>query len=101
MTFGKVFGVLVVLSFAANGSAMARHMSAGTAGVKGKPAIAAKADKGTDKSVQASANIKHVKPQAPIVMGRSVSLIRNTKLHHVKIKPLDGIEAPVSADGSH
>lgn len=34
----------------------------------------------------------HVLPQAPIVMGRSVSVHHKTKLHHLKIKPLEATE---------
>ena len=33
------------------------------------------------------APVQHVKPEAPIVMGRSISVHRKSKLHHVKIKP--------------
>jgi hypothetical protein len=34
------------------------------------------------------APVQHLKPQqAPIVMGRSISVHRKSKLHHVKIKP--------------
>ena len=39
-------------------------------------------------------------PEGPIVMGRSVSLHHKTKLHHVKVKPLDSNENSISADGS-
>jgi hypothetical protein len=39
-------------------------------------------------------------PQAPIVIGRSVSAHPKTKLHHIKIKPLESIETPVAADNS-
>jgi hypothetical protein len=39
-------------------------------------------------------------PQAPIVIGRSVSAHHKTKLHHIKIKPLESIETPVAADNS-
>jgi hypothetical protein len=44
--------------------------------------------------------VHHVGPQAPIVMGRSVSLHHKTKLHHVKVKPPDSNENLTSADGS-
>jgi hypothetical protein len=52
MTFGKVFGVLVVLSLAATGAAMARDISNGTAGVKGNTASLVKGDKVIAKSGQ-------------------------------------------------
>jgi hypothetical protein len=38
--------------------------------------------------------------EAPVVMGRSVSLHPKTKLHHVKVKPFDSNENSISADGS-
>ena len=101
MTFGKVFGVLVVLSLSATGAAMARDISNGTVDVKGNTASLVKGDKGTAKSGQVPVSIRHAKPQAPIVMGRSVSAHHKTKLHHVKMKPLDSIDTAVSADGSY
>ena len=102
MTFGKVFGVLVVLSLAATGAAMARDISNGTAGIKGNTASLVKGDKVTAaKSGQVPVSVRHAKPQAPIVMGRSVSAHHKTKLHHVKMKPLDLIDTPISADGSY
>jgi len=30
---------------------------------------------------------RHVKPETPIVMGRSISAHHKTKLHHVKVNP--------------
>jgi hypothetical protein len=103
MTFGKVFGVLVVLSLTATGAAMARDISNGTVDVKGNTASLVKGDKGTAKSGQ----VPSVRTR-PIVMGRSVSAHHKTKLHHVRMtlhhvrmKPLDSIDTPVSADGSY
>ena len=101
MTFGKAAGILVVLSLTAVGAAMARDNSGGAAGVKGKPAHLVKGDlvKGGKAAAKtAVVPVRHVQPQAPIVMGRSVSLHHKTKLHHVKMKPLD---LPASADGSN
>jgi hypothetical protein len=48
----------------------------------------------------ASVVVHHVWPEAPIVVGRSVSVHHKTKLHHVKDKPLDSNENLASADGS-
>jgi hypothetical protein len=31
-------------------------------------------------------------------MGRSVSVHHKTKLHHIKMQPLESIETPVAAD---
>jgi hypothetical protein len=44
-----------------------------------------KADHPAAKSPPAA--VLHVKPQAPIVMGRSISVHRKSKMHHVKVKP--------------
>jgi hypothetical protein len=107
MTFGRVFEVLVFLSLTAAGAAFARDISSGTAGEKGNKATLVKGDKVVKgdklsaKSGQGPASVRHVKPQAPIVMGRSVSEHYKTKLHHVKLKPLDSIDTPVTAEDSH
>jgi carbonic anhydrase/acetyltransferase-like protein (isoleucine patch superfamily) len=57
-------------------------------------------DKVLPKEASASVVVHHVGSEAPIVMGRSVSLHHKTKLHHVKVKPLDSNENLTSADGS-
>jgi hypothetical protein len=100
MTFGKALGILVVLSLAATGSAIGRDISSNATVVKGNPATSVKGDKGAAKNGQAPLIARHAKPQAPIVMGRSVSVRHNTKLHHVKIKSPDLTDTPVSADGT-
>jgi hypothetical protein len=87
MTFSKIFEVLVVLSLSATGAAMARDISSGTAGVKGKTASLVKENKVTHKSGQGPVSVRQAKPQATIVMGRSLSVRHKTKLHHVKMKP--------------
>lgn len=119
MTFGKVLRVLAVLSVAGAGAAMARDHSSGTPGAKGTIAASVKGDKAIKgekfikgdkvmkgdkanaRSGQGAVAVRLVKPPAPIVMGRSVSEHRKTKLHHVKIKPLDSIDSPDSGGGSH
>jgi len=108
MTFGKVCGVLVFLSLAATGAAVGRDISHGTAGIKATPAskagmaaISAKANKSAAKTAATPVAARHVKPPAPIVMGRSVSVHHNTKLHHVKIKPLDSSDTPVASTGAY
>jgi hypothetical protein len=40
------------------------------------------------------APVQHAKPQAPIVMGRSITVRRKSKMHHVKAKPSE-------SDGLH
>jgi hypothetical protein len=108
MTLGNVFGILVVLSLTAGGVAMARDISGGTASAKGKavhlvkgdPAHPVKGDKAGAKTAVVPVTVRHVKPQAPIVMGRSVSLHHKTKLHHVKMKPLESADLPISTGGS-
>jgi hypothetical protein len=52
------------------------------------------------KGAAASVVVHHVGPETPIVMGRSVSLHHKTKLHHVKMKPLDSNDNLTSADSS-
>jgi hypothetical protein len=66
MTFSKIFGVLVVLSLPATGAAMARDISSGTAGVKGKTASLVKENKVTRKSGQGPVSVRQAKPQATI-----------------------------------
>jgi hypothetical protein len=115
MAFGRIFGVLIVLSLVATGAAMSRDISVRTPGEKGKTVslvkgdkvtakgdkATAKGDKATAKSGQGPVSTRHAKLQAPIVMGRSVSVHHKTKLHHVKMKPLDSLDTPASAEGSH
>jgi hypothetical protein len=83
MTLGKIFGILANSKNLANSKQVAN--------VKG--------DKVLPKEASASVVVHHVGSEAPIVMGRSVSLHHKTKLHHVKVKPLDSNENLASADG--
>lgn len=99
MAVGKVLSVLVVLSVAATGAAWARDISSGMESGKSNTVKAMSADKAA-KGGQAPASVRHTNPPAPIVMGRSVSDRRKTKLHHVKIKPLDSADTTGSASGS-
>jgi hypothetical protein len=82
MTLGRIFGILIFLSVVATGAALAGGIPKG-AGIKG--------DSGP-------ATARHATPQVPIVMGRSVSVRHKTKLHHIKMQPLESIETPVAAD---
>jgi hypothetical protein len=119
MTLGRILGILFLSSLAATGTALARGIPKG-AGIKGDhplptsgPASARHATlaggipKGAgiikgDHPLPTSgpATALHATPQAPIVMGRSVSEHHKTKLHHIKMKPLESIETPVAADSS-
>jgi len=109
MPFGKVFKVLVILSLTATGAAMARDKSKVPVSEKGKTvnlvkgdkAGLVKGDKAGAKNGQVQVSVRHATPQAPIVMGRSISVHHKTKLHHVKINSLESIDPTVSADGSH
>jgi len=109
MPFGKVFKVLVILSLTATGAAMARDKSKVPVSEKGKTvnlvkgdkAGLVKGDKAGAKNGQMQVSVRHATPQAPIVMGRSISVHHKTKLHHVKINSLESIDPTVSADGSH
>ena len=89
MTVGRIFGILFFSSLAATGTTLAGGTPKG-AGIKG------------DHSLPASgpAIARHARPQAPIVMGRSVSVRHKTKLHHIKMKPPELVETPVAADNS-
>jgi hypothetical protein len=89
MTVGRIFGILFFSSIAATGAALAGGIPEG-AGIKG--------DYPLPPSRPASA--RPARPQAPIVMGRSVSEHHKTKLHHIKMQPLESIETPVAADNS-
>jgi len=101
MPFGKVFKVLVVLSLTATGAAMARDKSKVPVSEKGKTVNLVKGDKAGAKNGQVQVSVRHATPQAPIVMGRCISVHHKTKLHHVKINSLESIDPTVSADGSH
>jgi hypothetical protein len=89
MTRGRIFIILIFSSLAATGSTLA----GGTpkkVGIKGDPPLPA--------SVPAIS--RHARPQAPIVMGRTVSVNHKTKLHHIKMKPLEALENLAPADSS-
>ena len=90
MTLGRIFGILFLSSLAATGTTLAGGIPKG-AGIK--------RDHPLPTSGPASA-ARHAPLQTPIVMGRSVSGHHKTKLHHIKMQPLESIETPVSADNS-
>jgi hypothetical protein len=104
MTLGKIFGILIFSSLVATGATLAADISKNLAKSKNlansKQIANVKGDKVPPKGAAASVVVHYVGPQAPIVMGRSVSLHHKTKLHHVKIKALDSNENSTSADGS-
>jgi hypothetical protein len=105
MTLGKIkFGILIFSSLVATGATLARDISKNRTNSKNlansKQVANVKGDKVPPKGAAASVVVHHVWPEAPIVMGRSVSLHHKTKLHHVKVKPLDSNENLNSADGS-
>src|SRR5580692_896523 len=104
MTLGKIFGILIFSSLVATGATLAGDISKNPAKSKNlansKQVANVKGDKVPPKGAAASVVVHHAGPQAPIVMGRSVSLHHKTKLHHVKVKPLDSNENSTSADGS-
>ena len=105
MTLGKIkFGILIFSSLAATGATLAGDISKQQANSKNlansKQVANVKGDKVLPKEASASVVVHHVGSEAPIVMGRSVSLHHKTKLHHVKVKPLDSNEISTSEDGS-
>ena len=89
MTLGRIFGILIFSSLAATGAALAGGIPKGD-GIKGDHPL----------PTSGPASARHARPQAPIVMGRSVNAPHKTKLHHIKMKPLESIETPVAADNS-
>jgi hypothetical protein len=89
MTVGRIFAILFFSSLAAMGTTLAGGIAKGASN---------KGDHPHPPSGQASA--RQATPQAPIVMGRSVSVPHKTKLHHIKVQPLESIESPVAADNS-
>ena len=104
MTLGKIFGILIFSSLAATGATLAGGISKNLSNSKNlansKQVANVKGDKVLPKEASASVVVHHVGSEAPIVMGRSVSLHHKTKLHHVKFKLLDSNESSISADGS-
>jgi hypothetical protein len=101
---GNTIPRLIDLSIAATGATLAGGISKNLANCKilanSKQVANVKGDKVPPKQAAASVAVHQVWPQAPIVMGRSVSLHHKTKLHHVKVKSLDSNENSISADGS-
>jgi hypothetical protein len=101
---GKIFGILIFSNLAATGATLAGGISKNLATSKNlansKQMANVKGDKVPPKGAAASVVVHHVWPEGPIVVGRSVSLHHKTKLHHVKVKPLDSNENSISADGS-
>jgi hypothetical protein len=76
MRLGKALGILISSSLLLASGALAAGSSEGAS---------RKGDHAPPKTPPAA--VRHLKPQAPIVMGRSVTLHRKTKLHHVKVNP--------------
>jgi hypothetical protein len=87
MTLGRIIGILFFSSLVATGAALAGGVPKG-AGSKGDHPLPA----------SGPVSARHAEPQAPIVMGRSVSAHYKTKLHHIKMKPLELVETPVPAE---
>jgi hypothetical protein len=104
MTLGKNFGIFIFSSLAASGATLAgdisKHLTNSKNLANSKQVANVKGDKMPPRGAAASVVVHHVGPQAPIVMGRSVSLHHKSKLHHVKVKPSDSNENLTSADGS-
>ena len=89
MTVGRIFGILFFSSLAATGTTLAGSVPK-AAGIK----------PGHPLPTSGPGSARQAKPQAPIVIGRSVSAHHKTKLHHIKMQPLESIETPVAADNS-
>ena len=104
MTLGKISGILIFSSLAATGATLAgdisKHLTNSKNLANSKQVANVKGDEVPPKQAASSVAVHQVWPQAPIVMGRSVSFHHKTKLHHVKFKLLDSNENSISADGS-
>ncbi len=87
MTIARIFGIFIFSSLAAMGAALAGGIPKG-ADTKGDHTV----------PTNESANARHVIVQAPIVMGRSVTEHHKTKLHHIKMKPLELVETPAPTE---
>ena len=100
MTVGRIFGILFFSSLAATGTTLAGSIPKG-AGIKpGHPLPTSGAGIKPGHSLSTSGPARQARPQAPIVIWRSVSAHHKTKLHHIKMQPLESIETPVAADNS-
>ncbi len=88
MIIGRIFGIFIFSSLAASGAAFAGGIPKGTAGKIDHPVSTSEPATGA----------RHVIAQAPIVMGRSVTERHKTKLHHIKMKPLELVETPAPAE---
>jgi hypothetical protein len=83
MKIGKAVGILISSSLLLTSAALAGGSS---------DKASRKGDHTPQKTAPVAAVRHVVKPQPPIVMGRSVSLHRKTKLHHVKVNPPESDE---------
>ena len=102
MTVGRIFGILLFSSLAATGTTFAAGIPKG-AGIKlshPHPTSGAGIKPGHPLPVSGPGSARQARPQAPIVIGRSVSAHHKTKLHHIKLQPLESIETPIAADNS-
>jgi len=79
MKLCKTFAVFALMSLFAAGAASAGRLSSNLAGAK-------------EADVPLPPIVHRVKREAPIVMGRSVAARHKTKLHHIKVNPIDATE---------
>jgi hypothetical protein len=102
MTVGRIFGILFFSTLAATGTTLAGSIPKETGIKPGHPLPTSGAGikPGHPLPMSGPGNARQSRPQAPIVIGRSASERRKTKLHHIKMKPLESIETPVAADTS-
>ncbi|MCL2385448.1 MAG: hypothetical protein FWC84_06435 [Alphaproteobacteria bacterium] len=126
MSLGRVMCYLIVLSIVLSlvlgGSVLAREGMAPALVDQEKTTVPVKKEKSLAKSEKVSKRKKIIqetvksgpasleekpvslanslKPQTPIVMGRSVSDHRKTKLHHVKIQPPEAAETREPSGGT-
>lgn len=92
MSNSKILAILVFSSLAVTSAAGAGEITRGNAHMK--------APKGAVVAAVPLPPSRHLLKEAPIVMGRSASVPRKSKLRHVKAKPSESIEqtiAPISS----
>jgi len=110
MAMKKLFGILLSSSLLVTGVAFAGSSSENRAGKEThfpqkitlspqkmalspqKMALSPKKTALSPQKTAPPAADRQVTPQAPIVMGRSVSIPRKSKLHHIKVKPVESSE---------
>jgi hypothetical protein len=95
MSVRNIFSALALLGFVSMSAAFVGQILGGAAEARevkkeAKSEVKKEVKKETKEDKAPAASAAHqVKREAPIVMGRSVSVHHKTKLHHIKVKPIE------------